>query len=239
MQQGNPELPGPSDRVLVVGRTGSGKTVAGLWLLSIADFDAKPWVIIDFKRDKQLMSIPGIVPLTLNDDPPTEPGLYILLADINSGNAVDDFLWKVYQQERVGLFADEGYMLGQGAQFSKPFRALLTQGRSKEVPIIINSQRPVWLDKFAKSEANKIIMFHLNDEKDRKTMAELIPSDDYDAKNPNLDKFQSYYYDIDNNAGVKLNPVPPPDASISLMSERLIPIQNSEIPAITSKITRI
>ena len=45
-------LPGGADRTVVIGPTGSGKTVAGAWLLSRQRFDRRPWVALDFKNEE-------------------------------------------------------------------------------------------------------------------------------------------------------------------------------------------
>lgn len=221
MTSQQPTLPKGNQRSLVVGRTGSGKTVFGLYMLSQMDFDLKPWIIIDFKGDEHIGQI-NASPITWH----TEvggllPGLYILRLDISQQTELETFLENVYRTGNTGLFVDEGYMIGEGYRHSKAFRAILTQGRSKNIGVILNSQRPVWLDMFTKSEANKIVMFHLNADKDRKTMAEFMPDDLGIDAYQRLDNFHSIYYDIDANVATTLGPSPPPLESVSLMNRRL------------------
>ena len=45
------QFPDDSHRHAIFGRTGTGKTVFGLWCLSQRSYDKIPWIIIDFKRD--------------------------------------------------------------------------------------------------------------------------------------------------------------------------------------------
>ena len=45
---------------MIYGKTGSGKTVVGLWALEKRSFLRKPWVIIDYKRDKIIRQIPRL-----------------------------------------------------------------------------------------------------------------------------------------------------------------------------------
>lgn len=231
-------LPARNERLLIVGRTGSGKTVFALFALSQADFDLKPWVIIDFKGDENLNSIQGAEYIGL-DTVPRLPGIYIVRPRIDQKGEVEAFLWRIWETENIGVFVDEGYMLGQGASFSPAFRAILTQGRSKNIPVILNSQRPVWLDVFAKTETNKLAMFHLNSVGDRKVMAEMIGAKAGPDVHERLDKWHSIYYDIDTDTAIELGPAPSPDASLSLIDLRLAQIkqarQNPQVSKATPK----
>lgn len=220
-------LPGYNQRLLVVGKTGSGKTVAGGFHLSQMDFDIKPWIVIDFKGDPMLAAINYTGFLSPEDPPPIEPGLYIVRFRIDQQAELETMLWRVYNQGNVGLFVDEGYMIGEQNSFSKAFRGILTQGRSKNIPVIINSQRPVWLDVFTKSEANRMQVFHLNGEDDRKSMMKFLPSDQVDLEK-RLANYHSVYYDIDADVAIELGPVPPPEQTVRLINERLAKLQQSQ-----------
>ena len=232
-------LPANNERILIVGRTGSGKTVFAIFVLSQADFDVKPWVIIDFKGDVNLRSIQGAEYLSLGDPVPEKPGIYLLCPHPDQKGEVEAFLWRIWEKENTGVFVDEAYMLGQGASFSTAFRAILTQGRSKNIGVIINSQRPVWLDMFAKTETNKFAMFHLNSANDRKVMAEISGNKGSLDVHEKLDKYHSIYYDIDTDTVIELGPAPSPEASLSLINLRLAQIkqarQNPQIAETTPK----
>src|SRR5208337_1441473 len=70
------KLPSDNDRTSIVGKTGSGKTTAGLFILSQNKFYKKmPWIIIDYKGDDMIAKIPARV-IRPDANPPTEPGLY-------------------------------------------------------------------------------------------------------------------------------------------------------------------
>lgn len=214
-------LPGPTDRTLIVGSTGSGKTRFGVWLSSTRNYDERPLFIFDYKRDDLIAQIPGKI-ISINKPPPTEPGIYILqpLPMVDDA-AVERFLWKVWANERVILYFDEAYMVGtrRGApNAAAALAAILTQGRSKYIEVISLSQRPVWLNEFSRSEATFYSIFNLTDELDRKTMSRFVPEELYSPQT-RLSKFHSVWYDVVNGKGGVLAPVPS-DAEIIARFER-------------------
>jgi hypothetical protein len=196
-------LPGPDSRMAVVGSTGSGKTFAGVWHLSMTDWNtARPWFIIDFKRDKLLSKL-GATLHKLGDKIPREPGLYIVqpMPTPEDEARMVDFLWQIWANENTGLYFDEGYMVGNR---NPAFRALLTQGRSKLIQMIILSQRPVWMDRFVFSESDFFMLFRLNDRRDKDTVQSMISV----QVKERLPEYHSLYYDVSRDSGNILGPVP-------------------------------
>src|SRR6476659_4299769 len=116
-------LPSSDNRTTVIGSTGSGKTQFSVWLLSTRDFNLRPWVIFDFKGDVLLDEL-GAKPWTLIS-PPKDPVLYIIRPLPGDEMLVSNFFFKVWQQEHIGIYVDEGYMLPKNDRW---FRACLTQG---------------------------------------------------------------------------------------------------------------
>ena len=90
---------------------------------------------------------------------------------------------------------------------NEAFRALLTQGRSKHIPLIVLSQRPVYMDRFVLSESNIYQVFRLNHKKDRETVQAFIPKRKIDLEVP-LPRFHSVWYDVVEDHAAKLAPVP-------------------------------
>lgn len=192
-------LPDDSDRLLIIGMTGSGKTIAGIWHLSLRDFYSIPWVIFDFKRDANIARIPA-QEISL-DEMPQEPGLYVVRPLPNQDERVERFLWNAWNRENIGLYFDEGYMIDKN---SAALNAILTQGRSKRIPIIMLSQRPVGLSRFARSEATFFQTFFLNDKDDRKIIQAFQP----EKVSERLPPYHSWFYDVAKDDLVHLSPVP-------------------------------
>jgi hypothetical protein len=209
-------LPRDDQRTLIFGRTGSGKTQYGAWLLSESAFHKRPTVIVDYKGDALLNSSPHIEEIALTDRLPSAPGLYIVHPKPDDDELVEAWFWSVWQRENIGLYIDEGYMVpDKGA-----LRALLTQGRSKHIPAIILTQRPVWITRFAVSEADFYTAFHLNSDKDRKTVEAFLPHGALDMR---LTKYHSRWYDVGEDTLLTVGPAPSADRITERFNERLRP----------------
>lgn len=216
--ENNVRLPGYTDRVAVIGRTGSGKTQFGTWLLGRMPFDRMPYVMLDFKGDDLIGSIDRAREIGLNEVP-KQPGLYVVRPMMNEAEAVENWLWKLYERENVGLYIDEGYAVPKG---SDAFTAILTRGRSKRIPCICLTQRPSWISRFVFSEANYYTVFHLNDKRDQQTVQAFLPKDRASI-DQRLPEYHSYYYDVGRDDAVIMGPVPKADVIVDDINSRLQP----------------
>lgn len=202
------QTPDASNRITVVGRTGSGKTVFGVWLLLMmlkGPWRNMPVTIFDYKRDKliqRLITCGAAHSISVHDKPPTKPGLYVVqpLPDVDN-EAVTEYLMKVWKNEDHGVYVDEGYMIGR---YNRAFRALLTQGRSKSIPMIYLSQRPVEMDKFAFTEADYWVVFTLTDDDDKKIVKRYTGV----RINRDLAKYHCVWYDVGNDQTATFVPCP-------------------------------
>lgn len=211
-------LPGRSDRLVVIGRNGSGKTQAAAHWLSGKDFTREAWVMVNTKGDELLNEIAGfdgVKTITLQDTP-GKTGLY-MVRPLPNDDALEAFLWRIWAREKCGIYVDEGYMIGR---FNRAFNALLTQGRSKKIPMIILAQRPSWLSQFVFSEATYYQVFHLNSEDDRKTVAGFVPLD-RKTRNERLPDFHSLWYEVKSDTMVRFSPVPPRENIIEAFAAKL------------------
>lgn len=231
---------GPTNqqRTCVLGRTGSGKSQFSIALLSTRDFDQMPWIIIDYKGEDLLEDIQeatkgGIVELKPTSKVPTKPGLYIIKPiPVIDDDAINAFLFRVWKQGHVGLFVDEGYALPQ-----KPggmFDIILTQGRSKYIPVICLYQRPVYMSRFAVAQADFFAVFDQNDERDLKVTSQYVKP----AKGNNgeiisvftsLPKYHCLWYDVGEGVSSVLSPAPDRDTIINAFKYRLKPMKRKAL----------
>ena len=202
-----------------MGRTGSGKTQAGAWLLSLAPFHQQPYIIIDFKHDDLLNSIDRSREIGLHEKLPTVPGVYIVHPGPGDADALENFLFKVWRQERIGLLFDEAYMVPD----QEAFQAILTQGRSKHIPAIILTQRPVWISRFVFSEADYYAVFHLNDRRDQKSVQEFTPQTPLFDLSARVPDYHFRWYDVGNDYSTLVKPVPDRETILETFEKRLAP----------------
>ena len=200
-----------------MGRTGSGKTQAGAWLLSLAPFHTQPYIIIDFKGDDLLNSIDRAKEIGLHEKLPDEPGVYIAHPNPGDADALERFLFRVWRKERTGLLFDEAYMVPD----QEAFQAILTQGRSKEIPAIILTQRPVWISRFVFSEADFYAVFHLNDRRDQKSVAEFTPNTPLWDLTSRIPDYHFRWYDVSGDYSTQMQPVPDRDMILETFEKRL------------------
>jgi hypothetical protein len=223
MRGGKMNFPDDTQRLVIVGCTGSGKTHAALWHLARRNYDEKPWVIYDWKRDDFINSLPNTFELSVNAPAPEHPGIYIVHPiPEDDDNAVTAQMVDIWMKEDIGVFVDEGYMIDTK---NHGFRKLLTQGRSKHIPMIIATQRPVWMDRFVFTESEFKQVFKLQDEDDYKILKRYIPNlmsvIDLYPLNSKEKKRWSYYYDAPDDVLQPMRPVPDQDVIRSMFNAKL------------------
>ena len=208
-----PSLPSVHDRIAILGRTGSGKTVAGLWHLSKMPLDKMPFVIVDFKRDQEIRRLKAQEISEAKEI--GKRGLYVFRADPNDDDdQIEEMLYDIWRREKTGLFIDEGYLLAK----SRAFHAILMQGRSKRIPVITCSQRPVWLPRAVWSESNHFQVFQLVDDRDWDIVENFVkglPDDPYPPD------YHSFYFSLGDRRASMAAPVPPASQTIASIREKL------------------
>ena len=198
-------LPGASDRTVVIGPTGSGKTVGAAWLLSRQRFDRRPWVALDFK-DEELWDLVGSPPMREISlrQMPDKLGFHRLPVRPGHEEALEEWLWKVWEKGNIGLFVDEVSLVPR----KSAFKAILRQGRSKRIPVIACTQRPVDCEREVFSESQFRMFYGIEDLRDWDVIKGLFRHGDVTAPLP---PFWSYWYDAKNKTCLTLRPVPKPE----------------------------
>ena len=210
-------FPDDTERHAIVGMTGTGKTTFGLWCLSKRAYHVRPWVIIDFKCETIIADIPRVEEIDIAGKVPKRKGLYVVRptpSDIDDG-LVTDFLFRVWERENTGLFIDEGYMI---PRLDKGLRTVLTQGRSKHIPIISLSQRPAFISPFLLSESEYKSTFYLGHPADIERMNEWQPP----CLPQELPDHHSYWYGMKGRQFARLGPCPPASEILNTFDDRVV-----------------
>lgn len=210
-------LPNTRERAVVMGRTGSGKTVFLTWMLSHASIDERPWIVIDHKKDGYLANLPRIEEINLGTLP-KYPGLYIVKPGFQEDDAVDEYLHRILARGNIGIMTDEGSSIPQREPRYLGLKSIFAQGRSKRTPILFGTQRPSWINKSVLSESDYFACFHLSYAPDRDRAKEFMPAQVEDR----LDRFHSHWYDVKQDAYFVVQPVDEQDA-LQRLDERLKP----------------
>lgn len=212
-----PRLPGPKDRVAVIGSTGSGKTVAALWHLSRANLNARPWIVFDFKDDDNIALIEKAQHVDLKFRPAADAkGVYVVHPMRTDDEAVNEMMVDLLSRGNVGLYIDEPDMNN-----ATGFEDVLRKGRSHYVPVIALTQRPVDCNRYMLSEAGFYHVFDLADQRDWNVVKQFIP-----AEFPtSMKKYHSFYYDRDRKQLTRFAPVPTIDEIMVAIDSQLTPKQ--------------
>ena len=179
-----------------------------------------PWVIIDFKRDELINSIEKAEYITFDSELPKRPGIYILPVLPGEEVELTDFFWRVYNradgsyENAIGIYVDESTMIDRS---NKAFHAILTQGRSKKIPVFILTQRPRHLSVYCFSEASIYQVFDLIRKDDRIKVAEDTGVSPYYK----LDDYHSYYFIVSDKSLHKLSPVPDEETILAKIDAKL------------------
>lgn len=193
------------ERGLIVGQTGSGKSVMLQEQCRQAAF--APVVIYDTKNDDGFFDVPmgdetiEVIEsqsafLSIAKKPKRKQPDYILvrpnMQELMNPAMVDAYLITQYDyMPSTYAMVDEAYQLHIAAGKAGPgLLGLLTRGRSRGISTVLCTQRPAWISRFCFTEATKLYVYRLIDLQDRKRIAEISPY------HPDmiLDKYHFYGY---------------------------------------------
>jgi hypothetical protein len=215
------KLPSLEQRTAVIGMTGSGKSVFGMWLLSLSRYDQQPFIIIDFKHETIVQRIHHAREIGYNELP-KKPGVYILRPDPDDGDNLEKFLRAVWRRGKTGIMYDETAELpkhfGKGA-----VHAIQTQGRSKRIPVIACTQRPLGVAPSIFTEANYFACFFLQKPEDVAAFARYTPWNPREIVDNPLPQHYCHWYDQPRRWSQILRPCPDEETILETFDQRLRP----------------
>lgn len=206
-------LPQPDQHIALAGRTGSGKTVAGLEMLSLRDLEKQPAFIIDHKSDDHIAKLPAEPFNPSSLFLPTR-GLHHIKAKLNGAgrDTLETFMERAFKRGNAIIYVDEGHLLGP----SDAVRMIMVAGRSKHVSMMWTSQKASWIDPFIWSQAHFYRVFQLQTKLDTKRFEENFP-----VRWISPPEFFSYYYDVSKNKLHYLSPAGPIERTIERLDTKL------------------
>ncbi len=183
--------PAPDERLLVVGKTGSGKTeLIRQCLRQIAPgeviivFDSKPeWKARRWFDPRRIRRTPATDPLAEAVYLPARvplkqltPGIYVYRPEYPeyADPRNDKILLAALRRGKCTVVIDELTDFARGSYALPSLGKVIRQGRAKRVRMLIGTQRPGAIPLIALTEANKVCCFRLQSEGDRKRMAQWI-----------------------------------------------------------------
>ena len=194
--------------------TGSGKTTAALEMLSLRDLSEMAQIIIAHKpRDPAMAKLPAerlpVNPVYLPDK-----GLHIVHAQIGKAfrQPLEDLLFRIFKHRKIGLYIDEGHLLGM----SDAVRTIMVAGRTERVPMMWTSQRASDIDTFIWSQSSFYRVFNLQTIHDVRRFEENFP---IAWEKP--DPFHSYYYDIGKDTVFYVKPAGTIEKTIERLDDKL------------------
>lgn len=202
----------PTDRAVLVGRTGSGKSELAKALL----VQYEHVIVIDEKKDfgtrydyGRRRWIDGRLPRQVEATTPDQvqeladerartntvysPIVYQPDEEYWNPAAYDEVFLTVYRRGHTTLYVDEVYSVLKGMLAPKWYRAILTRGRSLGIRTIQATQRPHRIPIEILSESEHYMMFALRHAADVDRMAELMGDE---VLNPLRNEHSFYYLNI-------------------------------------------
>ena len=202
-------IPKHGERVVVVGRSGSGKTQLSKWML----WHMPGAIIYDTKTEDAFEEMGPIVESTdeafeIFAEEGSDVDFVVVRPPpwmIAHPMALDHMLLDHYERGHgITAYIDEAYQFHKNGRPGPGYVSLQTRGRSKNITTITSSQRPAWLSTFAFSEMNHLFALRLQLDDDRKRLGDVINGYDKRSKPP---EYHFDYADASGEAITRFGPI--------------------------------
>jgi hypothetical protein len=166
--------PGPTDRAVLMGRTGSGKTVLAMHLLA-----SRRFVVVHDSKDKLFW--PGYARYTELSALMQAPEPKLIYApnhwEIDDLEKQELFFRWIYERKNTTLYVDEVYAVANANNIPHYYRACLTRGRQLGISTFSATQRPKRIPLEILSESEHYYVFSLLLPEDRDKVKNILPFD--------------------------------------------------------------
>lgn len=196
----------PSQRGLLVGKTGSGKSQNAMFHLRHTDI--WPKIIFDTKIEDFFFSVPEdgeemMIAQSMDELrdikklPPKHAPDFILVRpsaeEVQAFEPMDSYTQFVYNNfGKCFIYFDELTNWHRGNLCGPGLINILTRGRSRGKTTLMASQRPAWISRSCLTEADKFYIHKLQDLKDVQRLADVVPQIERFTKKP---QYHFHHYD--------------------------------------------
>jgi hypothetical protein len=166
-------LVGPTDRVVLIGHSGSGKST----MLRALTAGYRHQVVVDAKHEESLgRSVTVYTPADFARTFPQRARRIVFRPDPEGkgGDDVDEVMRRVLRYGRTAIVVHDGALYASSGTIVPAYRRAQLIGRTIQVPVWTGLQRPVDVHNVLLSEANHVFLFALALESDRTKVAGIV-----------------------------------------------------------------